>query len=258
MRNNTKMIVTDLDKTLLNNNGNITEYTKETLRKCMERDIIVVFATARPIRVTNIFYPIIRPNAIICHNGAEVLVNDKVIHQCGISAEIYNGILDKLARQLPDHNLAIEINDKLYANFNPAVYWGKIDYEDITKLPDGNADKIVIGIKDLGKLNEIEKQLSEDLYLEKSQGLIDSNIGLIMNKGATKWNALKELAKYFNVDIENIVSFGDNENDLEMVRNSGTGVAVENGIDEIKRAAKYVCESNENNGVAVWIENNIL
>jgi Cof subfamily protein (haloacid dehalogenase superfamily) len=258
MDNKIKMIVTDLDKTLLDNKGNILEYSKKILQKCMERDFIVAFATARPIRATKIFYPTIKPHATICHNGAEVLIDDEIIHQCGIRSETVNSIIEKLTSCFSQYNLAVEIDDKIYTNFDPSIYWGDMDYENINNRPNKHADKIIVGINDLGKINEIEKHLPEELYLEKSKGAIRGEIGLIINKGATKWNGLKKLARYYKVATKNIISFGDNENDLEMVKNCGIGIAVENGIDEIKNIAKDICGTNEGDGVAHWIEKNIL
>jgi Cof subfamily protein (haloacid dehalogenase superfamily) len=252
------MIVTDLDKTLLDNNCNISEYSRSILTKCMDKNIIVVFATARPIRATVIYYPVLKPHAIICHNGAKILADDNTIYQCGIRKEVYNNIIDKLTRHFPGFNIAIEINDKIYANYDPSVYWGKIDYENLNSRPDENADKIIVGLGDKTNIDEIEKYLPEYLYLERSRGSVEGNLALIMNKAATKWNAVRELSKYHNIDTENIAAFGDNENDLDMVRNCGMGVAVENAIDEVKNAAKGICDSNDKDGVANWIEKNIL
>ena len=53
-------------------------------------------------------------------------------------------------------------------------------------------------------------------------------------------------------------AFGDDVNDVEMVRNCGTGVAVDNAIDAVKAAAKYACGNNEDDGVAKWLEQHIL
>ena len=55
-----------------------------------------------------------------------------------------------------------------------------------------------------------------------------------------------------------LVAFGDDINDLEMVKNCGIGVAVENAIDDVKAAAKYICGTNDNDGVAKWLEEHIL
>ena len=274
-KNAARMIVTDLDGTLLDNNGSISEYSKTILNKCIEKNIITVFATARPIRVTTVFFPFIKPHAIICHNGAKILADEKIIYQCGISATVYNVILENLTRQFPGSNLAVEINDAIYANFDPGIYWEGIKYKNIDERPEGSADKILIGINDLKigiaetgvsrnggsrtdgscMTEEIEKHIPEGYYLEKSH---DNKIGLIINREATKWNAVKKISSHYKIGIENIVCFGDNENDLEMVRNCGTGIAVENGIEEIKKTARYVCGSNEENGVAKWIESHIL
>lgn len=55
-----------------------------------------------------------------------------------------------------------------------------------------------------------------------------------------------------------IAAFGDDMNDLEMVRNCGIGVAVRNAVEEVKRSADYICGSNDDDGVAKWIEEFIL
>ena len=55
-----------------------------------------------------------------------------------------------------------------------------------------------------------------------------------------------------------VAAFGDDINDLEMVRNCGIGVAVGNAIETVKAAAKYICDINNNDGVAKWLEEYIL
>jgi hydroxymethylpyrimidine pyrophosphatase-like HAD family hydrolase len=54
------------------------------------------------------------------------------------------------------------------------------------------------------------------------------------------------------------MAFGDDYNDIEMLQRCGTGIAMENGIDEIKKISDYICGSNNKDGVARWIEKNIL
>jgi hydroxymethylpyrimidine pyrophosphatase-like HAD family hydrolase len=79
-----------------------------------------------------------------------------------------------------------------------------------------------------------------------------------MNRNATKWNGIKELLNYYKIDKENTVAFGDDFVDIEMIEKCGIGVAVENGIEEIKAKAKYICGKNTEDGIAKWIEKNIL
>jgi Cof subfamily protein (haloacid dehalogenase superfamily) len=252
------MIVTDLDKTLLDNNGNISEYSKMILDKCMENNIIIVFATARPIRASRIFYTTVKPNALICHNGAEVLIDDKIIYKCGIQPEMVKAVIDKSDEIFPEYNLAVEINDRIYTNFDPSIYWGKMEYEDIKNRPAEEADKVIIGINGTDEIIKIKEYLPGELYFEKSTGAFGGSLGLIINREAVKWNGVKKLSEQYKIRIENIIAFGDNENDYEMIKNCGMGIAVENAIEEVKKEAKYVCKNNNEDGVARWIEKNIL
>jgi Cof subfamily protein (haloacid dehalogenase superfamily) len=258
MNNKIKIIVTDLDKTLLNDNENISKYSKNILEKCMENNIIVVFATARPIRATRIFYAMIKPNALICHNGAEILVDDKIIYKCGIKPEIVNALIEKSDKIFSEYNIAVEINDRIYTNFDPSIYWGKMDYEDIKNRPMEDADKVIIGINSMEKIMEMKKHLPDELYFEKSIGKFGGSLGLIINRESTKWNGVKKLLERYKIGIENVIAFGDNENDYEMIKKCGIGIAMENGIEEVKKNAKYICGNNNEDGVAKWIEKNIL
>jgi HAD superfamily hydrolase (TIGR01484 family) len=125
---------------------------------------------------------------------------------------------------------------------------------DIDNLPATDIDKIIIEMESIEKIRQIEKYLPEELYLEINEG----KLGLIMNKGATKWNAIKRLSQYYQIEIKNTIAFGDDYNDLEMVKNCGIGVAMNNGISEIKNKAKYICGNNNEDGIAKWIEENIM
>ena len=60
------------------------------------------------------------------------------------------------------------------------------------------------------------------------------------------------------VDINSFVAFGDDVNDIDMVQRCGIGVAVSNAIDAVKEVADYICDSNDDDGVAKWIELNLL
>lgn len=80
----------------------------------------------------------------------------------------------------------------------------------------------------------------------------------VMHKDSTKMNAIRKIAELLSVKIENIVAFGDDSNDIEMIRSCGIGVAVENAIDSVKQAADYICCNNDNDGVAKWIKEKIF
>ena len=80
------------------------------------------------------------------------------------------------------------------------------------------------------------------------------NLYRFANRNAVKWNAVKAAAEYYNINTDMVVAFGDDINDLEMIKNCGVGVAVENGIEEVKSVAKFICDISDNDGVAKWLE----
>jgi hydroxymethylpyrimidine pyrophosphatase-like HAD family hydrolase len=79
-----------------------------------------------------------------------------------------------------------------------------------------------------------------------------------MNKKASKGNALHALATDLGFSAENVMAIGDQGNDLTMIKYAGLGVAMENGIDDVKEAASFITKSNAENGVAYAIKKWIL
>lgn len=79
-----------------------------------------------------------------------------------------------------------------------------------------------------------------------------------MQKETTKTNAVIRLAEYWNIYQSEIVSFGDDTMDIELNAYTGVGVAVNNAIKEVKSVADYICDTNDNDGVAKWIVERIL
>ena len=76
-------------------------------------------------------------------------------------------------------------------------------------------------------------------------------------KNATKERAIENLCSYLNLPAEKIVAFGDDFNDIGMLKLCGKGVAMGNAISEVKSVADEICLSNEEDGVARWIEEHL-
>ena len=250
---NNIMVITDLDRSLLRDDKTISEYTIEILQKCQEKDIIISFATARPIRSTINYLKIIQPKGVIFHNGAIVMANGNILKRHGITSQTTKEIIKKIEKDYPEATISTEINDVMYTNFatpdnSPFV---KIDFND---LPNNNADKIIIGTISLGQIKTLEKYITDELYLEVNDG----KYGFIMNKNASKWLGIVELSKYFGIELKDTIAFGDDINDLTMLKNCGKGICMKNGLEEIKAIADEICEENENDGIAKWIQRNIL
>ncbi|GIN74791.1 hypothetical protein J14TS2_52660 [Bacillus sp. J14TS2] len=86
----------------------------------------------------------------------------------------------------------------------------------------------------------------------------ESDLYDINPKDATKLDGIKMIAKYFNILLSEVIAFGDNYNDIKMLQGCGIGVAMSNAIDECKSASKFICSDCDNDGVARWLEENLL
>jgi len=250
-----KMIVTDLDGTLLRSDKTVSAYTVSVLEQCRKRGIKVVFATARPPRAVEQINAEIKTDACIYHNGAIITAGDTPFQKLGIDCETARELLGKIEID-ENRKIAIEIDDTLYANFDTSTVWPGVGMilTDFSDLPEKPIDKIIFITADRSEISEIEKYLNSTLYWEISE----NRVLMIMNKLARKINAVGELTEHFGISLSDVAAFGDDHNDIEMLEKCGMGVAMENAINEAKTAANFVGCGNDEDGVAKWIESNVL
>lgn len=250
-----KMIVTDLDGTLLKDDKTISQYTADVLEKVRRKGVLFIIATARPIRAVKQFLPFLKYDAAIFHNGAVVVNGSARMSGFGIKdpLTLVSGILNKN----PQSRISVESDDVMYANYPAEETWPGVEYNrtsDFNEIEGFVADKIIIELSSPSEIDEYTPLLPKNLYAQLSE----NRVAMIMNKEATKTNEIKMIAAHYGISMDEIAAFGDDLNDIDMLKSCGTGIAVANALDEVKAAADEVCESNENDGEAVWIEKNIL
>ena len=127
-------------------------------------------------------------------------------------------------------------------------------YHDFPNVPtEGPIYKILISRENenIGPL--VETLLTEETYCT----VAGNNLVQIMSKKATKWNGIRRMLEAVGISPEDAVYFGDDNDDVEPLQNCGVGVAVANAIDAVKEAADVITESNDEDGVARWIERTI-
>jgi hypothetical protein len=152
---------------------------------------------------------------------------------------------------------ASETNDMHYANFDVKKEWPHLfaDFKIVDfAAHDIDAEKVYVVTNNPEDIAFIESLLPDELYLSMNMGYF----AMVMHKDATKSRAISELAKIWGIDPSEIVSFGDDFNDIDMLIYAGFGVAMANAIGEAKTAADYVCGSNDEDGAARWLEENVL
>ena len=247
-----KAIITDLDKTLLHTDKTVSKYTVSVLKKCHERGMLVMAASARPLRDILIFNDLLGFDAITATNGAVVLLPNKLL-EIGISQDIGEKIISDIIKY-PDVCLSIETSKGLYANMDIPV-WEPIVYDKFPTLPEDIILYKILASSDKKQLYDgIETTLTGDVY-----HTIDNNeLIQIMSRQATKWNGINHMLSHFGVSPSDAVYFGDDNDDIEPIKKCGVGVAVQNAISSVLDAADIVVDSNDDDGVAKFIEENLV
>ena len=257
---NIKMIVTDLDNTLLRKDKTTSDYTKSIIKKCIERGLLVVFATARPERATRQWQINKESTYVIANNGATITHNEKEIMNIAIPEATKDNIIKRFVNSPSVTGITAEVGDFLYTlditdwvmkcddgGWNPVLH-------DFTTTIKEDMCKLCVECKNPEIVSSILADFP-DLRIFPNSG---EDWHMIMHKSTSKLNAISYLAKLKGLDIKDVIAFGDDYNDVEMLKGCGVGVAVENSANEAKQAADYICGFNDEDGVARYIEKYVI
>ena len=247
-----KAVITDLDRTLLHTDKSVSEHTIAVLKKCHDHGILIMAASARPIRDILIYNDLIGFDAITATNGAVVSLPQNLL-EIGISCESGEKILSAIL-QYPEVFLSIETSKGLYSNRDIPV-WEPVVWDKFPTLPeDIILYKILASSVQKPLYEGIQSTLTADVY----HTIANNDLIQIMSKEATKWNGIKQMLSHFNISPIDAVYFGDDNDDIEPIRYCGLGVAVSNAIPSVLDVADQITVSNDLDGVAKFIEENIL
>lgn len=247
-----KAVIVDLDRTLLRSDKSVSEHTVEALRKCRERGILRMVASARPLKAIRAYDDLIGFDAITALNGATIALPGGMM-EFGIGRETGEKILSDILR-FPDIFLSIETSGGLYSNRDFPL-WQPVVYDKFPALPDDvTLYKVLASSKNRMLYEGIERILPDDVY----HTIADDELVQIMSTAATKWNGVMHMLCYFGVSPAEAAYFGDDNDDIEPITNCGLGVAVANAIPSVLSAADRVTADSDADGVAKFIEEEII
>ncbi|MDR2360269.1 MAG: Cof-type HAD-IIB family hydrolase [Oscillospiraceae bacterium] len=250
-----KLIVTDLDNTLLRRDKTISDYTIDVLRRVRERGIKVAFATARDFRyITEHLAPMFGylPDIIVADNGAIARYDGMNVFVRSIPVATANALMKCVER-----TRAISSESKYIireSEHKVTEHWsvGKPNTV-VAESIDGVTEDVLF----------FDGTITDDVILAHYPNIrcvtySDVNWSTFVHKEATKQNALAAVIDTLDISYPEIAAFGDDFSDVEMLRECGVGVAMSNAIDECKSVADYVCDDCDDDGAAHWIEENLL
>lgn len=288
-----KLIAIDLDGTLLNSKGEVSERNRLAINQAIVQGVEVVLCSGR-VRgsIENIAADVGANNYIISGNGAEIYdVNNKtVIYRKFISKErtleiakfceensiFYSVhaentiIASSLKHNILVHNSEnnkkpIEKRTNINITENIYEYLKNSEYDSFSKITICDATEAIFRgiVEKLRKIKDIEvldvaHMSNKTIEIQGETHNLQYYYTETTAKNVNKWNAIEKLIEKLNIKKEEVVTIGDNVNDKEMLENAGLGIAMGNSAPYIKEIADVVVSDNNNDGVAEAIIHHCL
>lgn len=260
-----------MDGTLLNDRHEIPEKVKQTLAEAKRQGIKIVLCSGRPIGGMQSYIETLNLNEMgdyaIAYNGA--LVQDTSTKKAIVEISLNYHDLNKLYELSLDLNTPIHFFDAEYL-YTPnedisrytivESYLNNIPlrYRQVSDIPADTLLPKIMFINEPEKLKRVIQALPKDLYEQYT--IVQSAPFFLefVHAETSKGFAVKKLAEKLGIKQEEVMSIGDNGNDLSMIEFAGCGVAMGNAIPAIKAAADFETLTNNENGVAHAIETLVL
>lgn len=254
-----RLILSDLDGTLLHDDKTISKKSAEAFSFARKQGVLIGFCTSRSRLNIKEYLEQVQTDFLIANGGACVMVGTECIYDCSFSLEETRTLFDSIYRICGDDvEMTADMRDALYWNRRKVdqhyVYARESVYDDFRNFNEP-AMKICVHTWDDDKALEIASVLGIDEvdFIKFS----DIPWYKFSKKNATKEKAIQRLSQHLKIPVAEMAAFGDDFNDIGMLKMCGHGIAMQNAIEEVKLCASEVTLSNEADGVAEWIYRHI-
>lgn len=245
------VIALDLDGTLLRSDGSISPRTMRVLDECLEAGVRIVIATARPPRMLPLLLPpSLQDSPFVCYNGAEVYDAGERVVACHIAPEVARQIVRRVNVVSPGSAVSAEIDDWSYCDRAIASPW-PYDVVDLIRFIDRPVAKVLFDCASIDDPASKAFDLPSECVCKFTSG---GTLGEVMSSRASKATGLAALLARWSMSLSDVVAFGDDTPDIEMLGECGMGIAMANASPEAKSAANLVTSSNDEDGVAAILE----
>jgi len=258
-----KLIALDIDGTLLDKNKGVSKKTVDCIKALKGDKRIVLISARMPKAMRHLQEDLgISDYPIVAYNGGLVLYQDKILSHTGIDFKTFREVLE--ANQDLNLHLSLYHNDEWYAPQED--HWSRREVANTKVEPEFKSNNAVFEdwkpynkephkIMCMGEERKVEEfyqrlqtQQKDKLHLYRSK---PTYIEMAPHQ-ISKLSGLEVLTTkvYPNIDLKDILAYGDNYNDVEMIDKVGMGVAVDNAKAEVKAVADQITQSNFDDGVA--------
>lgn len=262
---NYRMLVLDLDDTLLKDDRTVSELTRRRLLEAQQQGMIVVLASGRP---TYAMQHLAKELCLAEYGGYFISFNGARITSCAdqhilLSVDISHAQMCKLFDLAQEHGVYIQTYTEDHILVSKDNEYTQIEKEitgmDVIECADFKAEIPKTAVKAMmlehpDRLKEVEKALRPVVENELYMTITKPFFLEFMNPAVDKGKSLVTLAQHLNVPMKQVIAVGDSYNDISMIKAAGLGVAMGNAVEAVKQAADYETADNEHDGVARVVE----
>jgi HAD-superfamily hydrolase, subfamily IIB len=256
-----KLIVSDLDGTLLGPDGKLSSFTREAIYRAIKNGILFTVSSGRFYEAINDDFIEFDKNMILmCHNGAWIqrAGNGEVLYSCVIpQAKIRRFV--SYVKQKIEAGIYLCKGDRAVLD-DPKEYMVegfrrvRINYDYVEKLEDYSGDICRIGLIlpeqfTWDVIDDLKREFTDDFEITLGgQKIVDIN-----KKNITKGSGVETLQRLFKISPDETMAFGDYYNDISMFKRAYYSFAMENSPEDVKREANFIAGSNKDDGAALEI-----
>lgn len=250
-----KLIMSDIDGTILDQNHQLDSHLLELMPLLKQSEISFVLASARsPLGIAPISKELgITDFPIASYNGALISTGDKILSQHSINKKELLLLHDFLTKEFPTVSINVYSGKDWYVN--TLDKWVEIEAQ-ITG--EKNLIHKLLLIDNAATIQKLKETLATMDFPQTDFYLSKDNYLEVTHNQVSKKQALLELANYYQLSLTEIMSIGDNYNDIPMIETAGLGVAMGNAPTDVKVCANKVTDSNDQNGVSKAIKLYVL
>ena len=256
-----KLVSTDFDGTILSSNKKISNESEEVILECKNRGVTIAGITARNLSSVKSIGKMELFDYIINNNGAYIY--DVKSEQMECINFINRDLVEEIACNFLEKSDGMDFCtvDKYYSIKTKLATERDfhLQINDMSGV-EGPVARINIFAKSNEEVLEYKKYIEENyknvdvIIMQDTDTKSNKKWVSINPKGCNKFNTLKKLVLKLGISISDTIFFGDGTNDIELIKNAGLGIAMGNALYEIKNVADDITDTNDNNGVAVYLK----